>query len=152
MVHARATYTLNPGSLKVDFYTITENPPPPANSDASADRLDVHPYKLKQTINPIESPNIRWLSTDDWVATVRDELQRKVVNRLHKHNKHLAIWQARRMIQRWAKDGLPDGSIFKTAGLVRITVGQDNIEESLGFLTTDGVDVALRFMGFKASG
>ena len=81
---------------------------------------------------------------------MRDELQRRVVNRLHKHNKHLAIWQARRMIQRWARDGLPHGSIFECGGEEdargvngrRVgSIGLDVTGESLGFFTSEGVDV-----------
>ena len=58
---------------------------------------------------PLGRSDIRWVGTG-WRATLLQTLEAKVVARLHKYNKHLAVWQARRLIQAWSKGSVDSGA------------------------------------------
>lgn len=81
-------------------------------------------------ICPISKGDIRWVD-DDWVQELRKGLQTKIIAKVHKHNKHLAIWQARKLIVEWAKGSL--------------STGQD--VDKMGFLKRETADVVLIGLG-----
>lgn len=117
----------------MDFYI-------PAASDPSDTAA-----KRPQILNPAERNDIRWITATDWAATLREDVHKRVVSRLHKHNKHLAIWQARKMIQRWARGGLPEGAVFTTdnnSGGGSESSRKKDGGENLGFFTSEGAKLA----------
>jgi hypothetical protein len=71
-----------------------------------------------EPICPISRRDVRWAADGDWVAELRKGLQAKVVAKIHKHNKHLAIWQARKLIGEWAKGSLSMGEEAKKMGFL----------------------------------
>lgn len=48
-------------------------------------------------------PNIRWKCRGDWSKKLRLSFEDKFLCRVHRHNKHLAVWHAREMIKSWEK-------------------------------------------------
>jgi hypothetical protein len=155
-IFARITYTHSPHSIKMDFHT------PHPSSSASHDLTTTTSSsditnKRQQILNPAERNDIRWITATDWATTLREDLHKRVVTRLHKHNKHLAIWQARKMIQHWAKGGLPEGAIFTdteststsggSSGGARKRKTMMNGGEDLGFFfTSEGAKLAFTLM------
>lgn len=111
-VSAVATYCNNPPMFKLEFSTI--------------DELSGQP----EAFCPISRKDIRWLD-NDWVQELRTSLQAKVIAKIHKHNKHLAIWQARKLIVEWAKGSL--------------SMGED--ASKMGFLERGTADVAIVGLG-----
>ncbi|PNP46188.1 hypothetical protein TGAMA5MH_02223 [Trichoderma gamsii] len=89
-VSAVATYCNNPPMFKLEFSTV--------------DDLSGQPL----AICPISKGHIRWVD-EDWLQELRKGLQTKIIAKIHKHNKHLAIWQARKLIVEWAKGSLSMG-------------------------------------------
>ncbi|KAK6445947.1 hypothetical protein FP744_10002196 [Trichoderma asperellum] len=116
-VSAVATYCNNPPMFKLEFSTV--------------DELSGQP----EAICPIVRGDIRWLDKD-WVQDLRKSLQAKVIAKIHKHNKHLAIWQARKLIIEWAKGSL--------------SMGED--VSKMGFLKREAGDVALIGLGGHLEG
>ncbi|KAL7926958.1 hypothetical protein ACQKWADRAFT_326970 [Trichoderma austrokoningii] len=106
-VSAVATYCNNPPMFKLEFSTV--------------DELSGQP----EAICPI-ARDIMWVDKD-WVQELRKGLQAKIIAKVHKHNKHLAIWQARKLIVEWAKGSL--------------SMGED--ASRMGFLKRETADVAL---------
>lgn len=88
-----------------------------------------------EAICPMARGDIRWLDKD-WVQDLRKTLQAKIIAKVHKHNKHLAIWQARKLIVEWAKGGL--------------SMGED--VSKMGFLKRETADVALIGLGAQVEG
>lgn len=86
-VSASATYSSTPPQLKLE-YNMTD----PFTGQGEA-------------ICAITRSDITWV-TSDWAQTLRCSLQLKMTAKMHRHNKRLAIWQARKMIRGWAKGGL----------------------------------------------
>lgn len=111
-VSAVATYCNNPPMFKLEFSTI--------------DELSGQP----EAFCPISRKDIRWVE-DDWVRELRQSLRTKVIAKIHKHNKHLAIWQARRLIVEWSKGSL--------------SLGED--VSKMGFLVRETADVATVGLG-----
>ncbi|UKZ49108.1 hypothetical protein TrVGV298_003347 [Trichoderma virens] len=111
-VSAVATYCNNPPMFKLEFSTI--------------DELSRQP----EAFCPISRKDIRWVE-DDWVQELRQSLRTKVIAKIHKHNKHLAIWQARKLIVEWAKGSL--------------SLGED--VSKMGFLERETADVAIVGLG-----
>ncbi|KAH6609145.1 hypothetical protein Trco_002491 [Trichoderma cornu-damae] len=98
-VSAVATYCNNPPMFKLEFSTV--------------DDLSGQP----EAFCPISRRDIRWLDKD-WMQELRDSLQAKVIAKIHKHNKHLAIWQARKLIVEWAKGSLSMGEDVSKMGFL----------------------------------
>ncbi|KAK5993089.1 hypothetical protein PT974_06517 [Cladobotryum mycophilum] len=98
-VTAVATYSNNPPMFKMEF-TIMD----PFNNQP-------------ETFCPIARGDIHWVTTD-WVQELRKALQAKIVAKIHKFNKHLAIWQARKLILEWAKGGLGMGEDVNDMGFL----------------------------------
>lgn len=111
-VSAVATYCNNPPMFKLEFSVI--------------DGLSGQP----EAFCPISRKDIRWVE-DDWVQELRQSLRTKVIAKIHKYNKHLAIWQARRLIVEWAKGSLSLG---------------DDVSK-MGFLERETADVATVGLG-----
>ncbi|KAL7957712.1 hypothetical protein V8C34DRAFT_285046 [Trichoderma compactum] len=111
-VSAVATYCNNPPMFKLEFSVI--------------DELSGQP----EAFCPISRKDIRWVA-DDWVQELRQSLRTKVIAKIHKYNKHLAIWQARRLIVEWAKGSLSLG---------------DDVSK-MGFLERETADVATVGLG-----
>ncbi|KAL7939378.1 hypothetical protein V8C35DRAFT_275212 [Trichoderma chlorosporum] len=111
-VSAVATYCNNPPMFKLEFSTI--------------DELSGQP----EAFCPISRKDVRWVE-DDWVQELRQSLRTRVIAKIHKHNKHLAIWQARKLIVEWAKGSLSLGEDIK----------------NMGFLERETADVAIVGLG-----
>lgn len=47
--------------------------------------------------------NIRWMSRMVWMKQLRSVLENKMLSKVHRYNKHMAVWQARTMIRGWQK-------------------------------------------------
>ncbi|KAM0521140.1 hypothetical protein ACHAPE_002613 [Trichoderma viride] len=114
-VSAVATYCNNPPMFKLEFSTV--------------DELSGQPL----AICPISKGRIRWVD-EDWLQDLRKGLQTKIIAKVHKHNKHLAIWQARKLIVEWAKGSL--------------SMGED--VDMMGFTKRETADVALIGLGGHA--
>ncbi|KAK7397788.1 hypothetical protein QQX98_012837 [Neonectria punicea] len=67
----------------------------------------------------------------DWLAMLKNETKRSCIAKIHKYNKHKAVWQARRLVQAWAK-----GSVC---------MGEDNTV--LSFVKREAVNTAFVAMG-----
>ncbi|KAI6758781.1 hypothetical protein HG530_011021 [Fusarium avenaceum] len=115
-VYGIATYRSRPAQLAISFSTEE----PPRNSSHTAQDL----------FCPMERADIRW-EEDDWMTELRRGLKRSCTIRVHRYNKHLAIWHARSLIHGWAR-----GSIW---------MGRD--VEVLAFVAKDAVDAAFAMMG-----
>jgi hypothetical protein len=111
-IAAVATYSSKPPSLRIEFVIVD-----PFESNAGA------------ALCPLLRRDIRWTASD-WKLNLREALESKLIGKLRKYNKHLAIWQARRLIQRWAK-----GSV---------SMGQST--DTMGFLGKDAVKLALEWL------
>ncbi|KAL7945041.1 hypothetical protein V8C42DRAFT_324396 [Trichoderma barbatum] len=111
-VSAVATYCNNPPMFKLEF--------------SSIDELSRQP----EAFCPISRRYIRW-ADDDWVKELRQSLRTKVIAKIHKYNKHLAIWQARKLVVEWAKGSL--------------SLGEDVTK--MGFLERATADVAIVGLG-----
>ncbi|EHK40205.1 hypothetical protein TRIATDRAFT_27001, partial [Trichoderma atroviride IMI 206040] len=99
-VSAVATYCNNPPMFKLEFSAI--------------DELSGQP----EAICPMARGDIMWVNTD-WVQELRKSLQTKIIAKVHKHNKHLAIWQARKLIVEWAKGSLSMGEDVSNMGFLK---------------------------------
>jgi hypothetical protein len=66
-----------------------------------------------------------------WLAVLQEHLRRKVLSKLHKHNKYVAVWQTRRLVRAWARGSVSMG----------IVPGE------MGFLGEEAVVVALSGLG-----
>lgn len=179
-VIAKVTYVYHPHSVKLEFFA--KLLPGTTSSDSNGNSSTRHSIRARRqqqqqtqprtpgepqlsssscssskltALNPTERDDIRWITATDWTGGVRDDLQKKIVARLHKYNKHQAIWQARRFVQGWARGALPEGSIFdRTNGngggssgdvsVKRPSMGIDG--EGLGFLTADGAKMSLQIL------
>ncbi|CAG9939539.1 unnamed protein product [Clonostachys rosea f. rosea IK726] len=58
-------------------------------------------------LSPLMRRDMRWLETE-WPEELRTELKRKLMGRLHKYNKHVALWKARKLVQGWIKGDSTD--------------------------------------------
>jgi hypothetical protein len=177
-VLAKVTYVYHPHSVKLEFFA--KLTPETTSSDAndngnSSTRHSIRARRQQQqthprtpgepqssssssgsskltALNPTERDDIRWITVTDWTGGVRDDLQKKIVARLHKYNKHQAIWQARRFVQGWTRGALPEGSIFDRGGGGNGSAGSDRRPsmgidgEGLGFLTADGAKMSLQIL------
>lgn len=174
-VIAKVTYVYTPHSVKLEFFAkstaeSTANEGSDANPNVDSTLMGSalatrgrRRQEQAQTsprlapLNPTDREDIRWITATDWTAGVRDDLQRTIIARLHKYNKHQAIWQARRFIQGWARGALPEGSIFENGNgnsangsssggtsNRRASMGVDG--EGLGFLTADGAKMSLKIL------
>lgn len=175
-VIARVTYVYTPHSIKLEFFakltaesTATEDTDTLTSSRHTTRSRRQAQQAQPQTptesqssppltpVNPTDRDDIRWITATDWTDGMRSDLQKKIIARLHKYNKHQAIWQARRFVQGLARGALPEGSIFDRgtgiggsgtpsgdAGNRRAWTGKDG--EGLGFLTADGAKMSLQMV------
>ncbi|KJZ73415.1 hypothetical protein HIM_07209 [Hirsutella minnesotensis 3608] len=98
-VSAVATYSCNPAMLKVEFSM-------------------VDPFSnVPETICPLGREDIKWVTTD-WHDSLGQTLQNKIISKIHKFNKHLAVWQARKLIQAWSKGSLSMGCDARNMGFL----------------------------------
>lgn len=61
-----------------------------------------------ETFCPIGRGDIRWAATG-WERNLKRTLLSKIVSQLHKFNKYLAIWQARKLVAAWGKGSVSMG-------------------------------------------
>lgn len=116
-VTAVATYSCNPAMLKLEFTM-------------------VDPFtRQPEAFCPINRKDIRWDSSP-WCQTLQQTLEGKIMSRIHKYNKHLAVWHARKLIRDWSK------------GDVSLGLGIDDI----GFLDRDTASVVLLGLGGRSLG
>lgn len=78
----------------------------------------------------MERTDIRW-EAGDWLGILKGEMSRACTAKIHKFNKHLAVWYARGLVRGWAM-----GSV---------SMGEDR--EVLGFLGRESVDAVFSMMG-----
>ncbi|KHN97485.1 uncharacterized protein MAM_04500 [Metarhizium album ARSEF 1941] len=90
VVSALASYSCNPAMLKME-YTVVD--PFSGQSEAFC---------------PLWRNDIHWAQTG-WKDTLRQAMEGKLVSKIHRYNKHLAVWQARKLIQSWSKGGISSG-------------------------------------------
>ncbi|POR35299.1 Uncharacterized protein TPAR_04496 [Tolypocladium paradoxum] len=89
-ISAAASYSCNPAMLKLEFSMV--------------DPFTGQP----ETFCPIGRGDIRWAATD-WARNLKQTLLSRMVSQLHKFNKYLAIWQARKLVAAWAKGSVSMG-------------------------------------------
>lgn len=51
---------------------------------------------------PLGRADIRWVESD-WREELRGSLESRLVSKVHRHNKHLAVWHARKLVRDWSK-------------------------------------------------
>lgn len=78
----------------------------------------------------MERTDVRW-EEGDWMADLRRSMKRTCINKVHRYNKHLAIWYMRCLVSGWAK-----GSI-----------GMGKDVEVFSFVAKEAVDAAFAMMG-----
>ncbi|KAJ4246262.1 hypothetical protein NW762_013612 [Fusarium torreyae] len=115
-VYGVATYRSRPAQLGMGFSTDE----PSRNKNEQQQDL----------FCPMERPDVRW-DEGDWLAELRHGLKRSCTGKIHKYNKHLAIWYVRCLVSGWA-----EGSI---------SMGTDG--EVLAFVGEEAVDAAFAMMG-----
>ncbi|KAF5722964.1 hypothetical protein FMUND_2321 [Fusarium mundagurra] len=115
-VYGIATYRSRPAQLSISFST-TE-----PEQGSSQDAQDF--------FCPMERTDVRW-EEGDWMADLRRSMKRTCINKVHRYNKHLAIWYVRCLVGGWAK-----GSI---------SMGKD--VEVFSFVAKEAVDAAFAMMG-----
>ncbi|KAF5706531.1 hypothetical protein FGLOB1_7429 [Fusarium globosum] len=111
-----ATYRSRPAQLSISFST-TE-----PEQGSSQDAQDF--------FCPMERTDVRW-EESDWMTDLRRSMKRTCINKVHRYNKHLAIWYVRCLVGGWAK-----GSIW---------MGKD--VEVFSFVAKEAVDAAFAMMG-----
>ncbi|RSL59686.1 hypothetical protein CEP54_007152 [Fusarium duplospermum] len=111
-----ATYRSKPAQLEAGF-CIDE---PPRNPNDQVEDL----------FCPMERTDIRW-EVGDWLGILKSEMSRACTAKIHKYNKHLAVWYARSLVRGWAM-----GSV---------SMGEDR--EVLGFVGRESVDAVFAMMG-----
>lgn len=78
----------------------------------------VDPFtRQPESFCPLGRTDIRW-TKPDWRDTLRQTLEGKLVSKVHRYNKHLAIWHARRLIQDWSKGSVSMGSDLDSLGFM----------------------------------
>ncbi|KAG6012455.1 hypothetical protein E4U54_007526 [Claviceps lovelessii] len=87
-ITASVSYSCNPPVLKMEFTML--------------DPFTGQP----EAFCPLGRTDIRWVDVP-WRESLRKTLTGKLVAKLHRHNKHLAVWHARRLIQGWSR-----GSVY----------------------------------------
>ncbi|KAF4426567.1 hypothetical protein F53441_14124 [Fusarium austroafricanum] len=111
-----ATYRSRPAQLSISFST--EEPQHSSKQE------------LQDLFCPMERADVRW-EEQNWMAHLRQSMKRACMVKVHKYNKHLAIWYVRCLVVGWAK-----GSIW---------MGKD--VEVYSFVSKDAVDAAFAMMG-----
>jgi ribosome modulation factor len=66
---------------------------------------------------PLGRNDIRW-AEPDWKDGLRQALTDKMVSKVHRYNKHLALWHARRLILAWSKGSMSLGTGATSFGFV----------------------------------
>lgn len=74
---------------------------------------------------PLGRNDIRW-ARSNWRDTLRQSLKARLVAKVHRYNKHLAVWHARTLIHNWSKGGVslgPDTSLMGFMGRDDVALG-----------------------------
>ncbi|KAF4472805.1 hypothetical protein FALBO_286 [Fusarium albosuccineum] len=116
LVFALATYRSKVAQLEVGFCA---NEPPHYSSNEE-----------EQLLCPMERADVRW-DGGDWMSLLKAEMRRSCTTKIHRYNKHLAVWYARRLIREWAM-GSP-------------SMGED--KQVLSFVERESVDATFAMMG-----
>ncbi|KAM0415942.1 hypothetical protein ACHAPT_013095 [Fusarium lateritium] len=111
-----ATYRSRPAQLEAGF-CIQE--PPRSGGE-----------QVEDLFCPMERTDIRW-EVGDWMGVLKTEVRRACVAKIHKYNKHLAVWYARSLVRGWA--------------LGSVSMGEDR--EVLGFVGRESVDTVFSMLG-----
>ncbi|KAG8409300.1 hypothetical protein J3459_017607 [Metarhizium acridum] len=99
VVSAVVSYSCNPAMLKVE-YTV------------------VDPFSGQpEAFCPLWRKDIRWAEAG-WKDTLRQTIEGKLVSKIHRYNKHLAVWHARKLIQDWSKGSISPGPNASTLGFI----------------------------------
>ncbi|GAB0137995.1 hypothetical protein EsDP_00006244 [Epichloe bromicola] len=111
-ISASASYSCNPAMLKMEFTMLD-------------------PFTgLPEAFCPLGRADIRWAGAD-WRESLRRSLAAKLLSRMHRYNKHLAVWQARRLIRAWSK-----GSVCLGPGVA-----------DMGFMGENAISLILLALG-----
>ncbi|KAM5341896.1 hypothetical protein ACJ41O_014927 [Fusarium nematophilum] len=116
-IYVVATYMTNPAHLQIGFCT---HEPGSQDDEEEGDGM----------FCPMERTDVRW-DAGDWMGVLREEMRRSCTSKIHKYNKHLAVWYARRLVRDWARGG--------------VEMGEDR--EVLAFVGRESVDAAFAMMG-----
>ncbi|KAG8407486.1 hypothetical protein J3459_018469 [Metarhizium acridum] len=99
VVSAVVSYSCNPAMLKVE-YTV------------------VDPFSGQpEAFCPLWRKDIRWAEAG-WKDTLRQTIEGKLVSKIHRYNKHLAVWHARKLIQDWSKGSISPGPNASALGFI----------------------------------
>ncbi|OAA36449.1 hypothetical protein NOR_07528 [Metarhizium rileyi] len=90
LVSAVASYNCNPAMLKVEYTML--------------DPFTGQP----EAFCPLWRRDVRWAESS-WGDTLRQTIEAKLVSKIHRYNKHLAVWHARKSIQHWSRGGISPG-------------------------------------------
>lgn len=115
-VVAIATYTTTPPLLKLGLFK----------------REDLEDQTTP--LCALSCTNVNWKPSLDMARELRCLLEKRVVAKVHKYNKHMGLWQARKMILAWAK-GDDD---------------KEGCDSKGGFIDSDQVKVVLMGLGQDA--
>ncbi|EXU97520.1 hypothetical protein X797_009429 [Metarhizium robertsii] len=99
VVSAVVSYSCNPAMLKMEYTAV--------------DPFSGQP----EAFCPLWRKDIRWAEAG-WKDALRQTIEGKLVSKIHRYNKHLAVWHARRLIQDWSKGSISLGPHTSTLGFV----------------------------------
>ncbi|KAM0551359.1 hypothetical protein ACHAPJ_008467 [Fusarium lateritium] len=121
-VYGIATYRSRPAQLEIGF---------------SADEPCRNKNEQQQDLFcPMERPDVRW-DESDWMAELRRGLKRSCTAKIHKYNKHLAIWYVRCLVSGWAEGSISRG----TDGEVLAFVGGEAVDAAFAMMGDDQEDI-----------
>lgn len=89
-VYVIATYRSKPANLEIGFCF---NEPSSENCEFFC---------------PMERDDVQWDSVD-CLGLLKDEIRRACIAKIHKYNKHMAVWYARKLVQGWARGSIDMG-------------------------------------------
>ncbi|KID83093.1 hypothetical protein MGU_09628 [Metarhizium guizhouense ARSEF 977] len=99
VVSAVVSYSCNPAMLKMEYTAV--------------DPFSGQP----EAFCPLWRKDIRWAEAG-WKDALRQTIEGKLVSKIHRYNKHLAVWHARRLIQDWSKGSISLGPHTSTLGFI----------------------------------
>ncbi|KAI5460326.1 hypothetical protein BGZ63DRAFT_404800 [Mariannaea sp. PMI_226] len=130
--HSGAKACADALSCKVDVYVIATYRSKPANleigfclNEPSSDGCEF--------FCPMERDDVRWDGVD-WLALLKDEIKRACVAKIHKYNKHMAVWHARKLVQGWANGSIDMGE----DKAVLVFVNREAVDATFAALSNGG--------------
>lgn len=98
-ISAVVSYNCNPAMFKMEFTM-------------------VDPFtRQPESFCPLGRSDILWTKSD-WKDTLRQAMEGKLIAKVHRYNKHLTVWHARKLIQDWSKGGVYMGPDLDSLGFM----------------------------------